>query len=121
MQRGHNLEFACQQCKTPVSFSIFEVENHPDVVCSHCQKSYRFEDEKLIRQLKKFEALCRQIRNSEEILGQTAVGIDVDGKQVKIPFKILLTRLSSCLDLTIGGQPFAISFRFEPLTDIPNP
>lgn len=119
MQRGHSLEFSCQSCKKPVRFSLFEIEEEPKVLCPHCKKSYLFDDEILKRQLKKFEALCRQIRESEEILGATSVGIDVGEKQVKIPFKLLLTRLSSCLDLHVGNEPFTIHFRFEPINDTP--
>lgn len=118
MQRGQTLEFECQECKTAIRFSIFQIEKSPHLDCPHCSKKYVFNDEKLIRQLGKFEALCRQIRDSEEILGNTSVGIDVGGNQVKIPFKLLLTRLSSCLDLSVGGKPLTISFRFEPLNDI---
>lgn len=118
MQSGQTLEFECQDCKSPIRFSIFEIEKEPKVTCPHCSKNYLFDDPNLIRQLVKFEALCRQIRESEEILGQTAVGVDVGGKQVKIPFKLLLTRLSSCLDLLVGEKPLTIAFRFEPLRDI---
>jgi hypothetical protein len=119
MQRGNSLEFECQSCQHPVRFSVFEIEHHPDITCPHCWKKYLLDDPTLCRQLQKFEALCRQIHESEEILGTTSVGIDVGSKQVKIPFKLLLTRLSSCLDLKIGDKPLSISFRFEPLNDIP--
>jgi DNA-directed RNA polymerase subunit RPC12/RpoP len=118
MQRGHTLEFNCQKCSKPVPFSIFQLEENPEILCDHCRKRYLFEDGALKRQLQKFEALCRQIRDSEEILSQTAVGIDVNGHQVKIPFKLLLTRLSSCLNLSIGGQSLMIHFRFEPMNDL---
>lgn len=119
MQKGHHLQFECQSCKHPVRFSIFELDTHAEIHCPGCKKPYLFDDPKLIRQLTKFAALCHQIRESEEILSTTSVGVDVDGKQVKVPFKILLTRLSSCLDLVINGKPFVISFRLEPLNDLP--
>ena len=116
MQKGHLLEFNCQQCATPVLFSVFELESqNTSISCTHCKKKYALQDETLIRQLKKFEALCRQIRESEEILGNTAVGIDVGNHHVKVPFKLLLTRLSSSLDLMIGNRPVTIAFRIEPL------
>ncbi len=120
MQKKHNLQFGCQGCKNPVCFSIFELDNpSSQVVCSQCKKKYAFSDETLKRQLKKFEALCRQLVDSEEILSNTAVGIDIGEHQVKVPYKILLTRLSSTLDLIIGDQPVTISFRIEPLRDLP--
>lgn len=118
-QKKHSLEFSCQGCKQPVSFSVFELDTHNSLVpCSECGKKYALNDETLKRQLKKFEALCRQIVESEEILSQTAVGIDVGEHRVKIPYKLLLTRLSSTLDLMIGNQPLSIAFRVEPLRDL---
>lgn len=117
-QKGKALEFHCQKCDHPLAFSLFELDENEELVCTHCNQHYYFNDETLIRQLKKFYALCSQIRDSQEILGNTSVGIDIGSEQVKIPFKLLLTRLRSCLDLTLDGKPFTISFRFEPLNDL---
>lgn len=119
MQRGHTLEFECQECQEAVRFSILEIEKKPQIGCTKCGKQYRFEDPTLLRQLRKFEALCRQIRESEEILSTSSVGIDVGSQKVQIPFKLLLTRLSSYLDLNMNGKSLKIGFRFEPLSDIP--
>src|SRR5690242_15916590 len=105
MQKGHHLQFDCQGCKKPIRFSVFQLESATPIMCEQCQKAYQFSDPTLIRQIKKFEALCRQICDSEEILSNTAVGIDVGDRHVKVPFKLLLTRLSSRLDLRIGDQP----------------
>lgn len=118
-QQAHHLEFECHTCKEPVGFSIFHIDAEPSVQCRNCSTDYVFDDEVLRRQLKKFYALCKQIRDSQEILGLASIGVDVQDKQVKIPFKLLLTRLSSYLDLMIGGKPLIISFRFEPVSDIP--
>ncbi len=38
---------------------------------------------------------------------------------MKIPFKLLLTRLNSTLDLMVGDDPLTIRFRVEPAKDIP--
>lgn len=119
MAKGHTLEFDCEGCKQNVKFSLFEIDHHPDITCAHCWKKYAFEDESLKRQLKQFEGLCRQIQESEEILGLTSIGVDIGEHQVKIPFKLLLTRLTSRLDLTIGDNQQTLSFRFEPLQDTP--
>jgi hypothetical protein len=112
------LQISCQGCQQPVCFSVFELENNNTLNCSNCSKKYVFADETLKRQLKKFEALCRQILDAEEILSHTAVGIDVGEHHVKVPYKLLLTRLSSTLDLMIGNQPVSIAFRVEPLRDL---
>jgi len=119
MQKGHHLEFDCLECSDSVHFSIFDLDK-PDtpIVCSGCQKNYILDDENLRRQLRKFEALCKQIVDSEEILGNTAIGIDVGGNQVKIPYNLLLTRLNTSLDLTIGDKNVSILFRMEPGMDL---
>lgn len=122
MQKGHRLQFKCLGCKELVEFSVFELESENHTLgCVHCNKNYVFNDSNLLRQLKKFENLCRTIKESEEILGLTAVGVDVGNRRVKIPYKLLLTRMSSSLDLKIGGEPVSISFRIEPGKDIPDP
>jgi NAD-dependent SIR2 family protein deacetylase len=120
MKKGHHLHFQCVHCQHPVQFSLFEIEGKDEPLsCEKCHKRYALNDETLQRQLGKFEALCRQIVESEEILSNTSVGIDVEGHQVAIPYKLLLTRLTSQLKLLIGGQQIAISFRMEPLKDLP--
>ncbi|MEX1012519.1 MAG: hypothetical protein WD595_05195 [Waddliaceae bacterium] len=115
MQKGSNLEFKCLECEKAVFFSLVNVSRDTSVECFDCGKKYLFNDETLIRQLQKFQSLCEKIHECEEILGNTSVGIDVGKEQVKVPYKLLLTRLSSCLELKIGDKPLTIFFRFEPL------
>lgn len=120
MQKGHQLEFACQSCQSPVSFSVLELNKQEgEITCPDCSLVYDFSDETLQRQLQKFESLCRQIQNSEEILSNTAIGIYVGDREIKIPFKLLLTRLNSTLDLMVGNKPLKIMFRIEPTKDLP--
>ncbi len=119
MQKGRTLHFSCLSCQGPVDFSIFDLEKlRWTIACPGCQKTYGLEDENFKRQLKKFEALCLQLIDSEEILANTAVGIKVGEKDVLVPFKILLTRLNSHLDLKIGDHTLRITFRIEPGKDI---
>lgn len=119
MQKGHVLQFTCQCCQNPVTFSIFDIDKK-NVCCSQCQTSFDFSDEKLGRQLHKFENLCRQIQESEEILSNTSVGIYIGDREIKVPYKILLARLNSTLDLMIDGRPLTITFRIEPAADTPS-
>lgn len=119
MQKGHHLQFCCQACQSPIHFSVFELEKNNQVQCASCGLVYHFNDEGLKRQLAKFENLCRQIQASEEILSNTSVGIFIGEKEVKIPYKLLLSRLNSTLDLMVGGRPLTITFRIEPALDTP--
>src|SRR6185295_7245940 len=103
-------------CKKPVSFSVFDLDHDHLITCPKCSQKYGFGEETLKRQLKKFAALCRQIRDSEEILGTSMVAVTVGRDEVKVPFKLLLTRLKSTLDLTIGSKKLSVTFRIEPVT-----
>ena len=120
MQKGHFLQFCCQSCQNPIQFSVFDLERREGISCKECGLLYDFSDEGLKRQLQKFENLCRQIQLSEEILSNTSVGIFIGDREVKIPYKLLLTRLNSTLDLMVGDRPLTITFRIEPVLDTPN-
>jgi hypothetical protein len=115
MDKKHTLQLQCQGCQNTISFSLLDLHKDTPLTCTECSKKYIFNDEHLKRQLTKFEALCRQILDSEEILSHTAVGVDVGDMHVKIPYKLLLTRLNSTLDLNVGGKAYSFSFRIEPL------
>lgn len=117
MQKFQTLQFKCLHCDTQICFSVFDLDSNFPLSCSGCVKSYSFNDPILLRQLKKFEALCRQIHESEEILGSACVGVDVGDYHVKVPYKLLLTRLNSSLDLNIEGKAVSMKFRIEPTKD----
>jgi len=120
MQTGHKLQFHCQECEAPILFSVLDREHFSRIVpCCECGRKYAFDDETLLRHLTQFEALCHQIYASEDILGSSAIAIDVGKHHVKVPFNILLTRLSSVLELNINGKKSEIFFRVEPLKDVP--
>lgn len=119
MQKGHFLQFSCQSCQNPIQFSVFDLEASEGIICPECSLVYDFSEEGLQRQLRKFENLCRQIQASEEILSNTSVGIFLGDREVKIPYKLLLTRLNSTLDLIVGDRPLTITFRIEPARDAP--
>lgn len=117
---GHRLHFACEGCEGEVHFSAFGGRDlQKPLICKGCGKKYLFCDETLVRQLRHFEALCHQIHESQEILGSSSIAIDLgEHHHVKVPFDILLTRLSSIIELEINGKKTVISFRLEPLKDV---
>lgn len=121
MQKGHLLQFSCQTCQSPVQFSVFDLDKCEEgTACPACGVIYDFSEETIQRQLRKFTDLCLQIQRSEEILSNTSVGIYIGDREIKIPYKLLLTRLNSTLDLMVGDRPLTITFRIEPASDIPN-
>lgn len=120
MQKGSKLTFPCLACQNQVAFSLWQLHKEQEgVTCSHCGALYAFHDPDLQRQLQKFDALCRQLVESEEILANTSVGVTLHGEEVLIPYRILLTRFHSVLQLRMGDLTVPITFRLEPKQDYP--
>jgi len=87
--------------------------------CPKCGKQFGIESESIAHQIKLFTDLCHQIKASEEILSSASIAVSVGSTEVKVPFKLLLTRLKSTLDLEIDGQKLCISKRAEFLKTTP--
>ena len=120
MQVGNNLEFRCIKdgCGELVKFSVFDVSKSHSIRCAACEKEYTL-GEDLVDKLRKFEKLCRAVNEAEDILSDTNVAINVYSHEVQIPFRLLLTRLNTQLNLTAGGKEIQIRFRVSPLKDMP--
>lgn len=106
-----SFELDCPACKQPILFSLSDLNE--TICCSNCSQKYALHEDSLKRQLKKFAALCTQIHDSEEILGNAGVAVEVGDKKVHVPFKILLTRLKSTLNLQIGKEKLVVTFRTQ--------
>lgn len=120
MQKGSKLSFPCLACQNQVAFSLWQLhKEHEEVTCKECGALYAFKDPDLQRQLQKFEALCKQLIESEEILANTSVGVTLHGKELLIPYRILLTCFHSVLQLRMGDINLPITFRLEPKQDYP--
>ena len=127
VQLGSVLEFHCvtESCGHAIKFSILDVADDHRLSCSACGQKYFFNPE-LVSALAKFDKLCRAIHESEEILSDTSVAVNVAGHEVTIPFRLLLTRLNTSLTLRITQEvngkeverPIDIQFRLQPLTDV---
>ena len=112
----NSFHISCVNCKTPVPFALRSLDTLPCIAkCPGCGKPFGIEPGSLARQIKLFIALCQQIKAAEEILADAAIGIQVGKDEVKIPFRLLLTRFRSTLDIDVDGQKFSISYRTEPL------
>jgi len=127
VQLGSVLEFHCvaEGCRQAIRFSILDVTGDHRLSCAACGQNYFFNPE-LVSALAKFDKLCRAIHESDEILSDTSVAVNVAGHEVKIPFRLLLTRLNTSLTLRIAQEvngkhverPIEIQFRLQPLTDV---
>lgn len=113
---GKHIEFKCikKNCTAVIPVSVLDIEKNHRIKCTNCKNEYYF-NEKLVDQIKKFERLVMAVQDAKEILGQTAVAVDVPGHSVRIPYKLLLTRLNTLLTLRINEEEIKLNFRVDPL------
>ncbi len=121
MKNKPDMEFECVSCSRPVSFSITDMKGQQErglieLLCGGCGKKFVF-DAKLSDQLQRFHALILAVQNAKDIIGNIHVGIEVGDRSVKIPYRLLLTRMNPTVRLDIGGQETHFKFRVEPLDE----
>ena len=110
------IDFQCieEGCEGVVQFDLIEVASSDfQAVCPKCHSPYEFEDElrdKLQRMLK----LILAIRESEDILGNCNVAVNVPSGEVKIPYALLLTRLNTMITLEFGDKKVDFHLWVEP-------
>ena len=116
MSKADIIRFACvkEGCIGQIPFSLFDMEKQPVVVCPVCENEYNFSRE-LLDKMGKLMRLMRAVQEAEGILGNVNVAVDVHGHSVKIPYRLLLTRLNTLLSLDIQGHKVDFEFRIEPL------
>ena len=116
MSNEFSMHLKCAQCADEVDIPFEPTARLPWVsCCPKCGKQFGIESESIARQILLFSDLCKQIKAAEEILSNASIAVAVGNKEVKVPFKLLLTRLKSTLDLEIDGQKLCVSKRAEPL------
>ena len=110
------LDFCCKQenCGGVIKFNLADVVD-PDfqAVCPECHSAYALDDA-LRDKLKRMLELILAIRNSEDILGDSVVSVNVAGGEVRIPYALLLTRLNTMISLDIGGSKTDFHLWVEP-------
>jgi len=111
---ANHIEFKCTGCGSNISFSILNMEHDEVLACGECNKKYFF-NEKFLDQIVRFEKLLEAVHNVRDMLDTTNVAIAFGDEEVKIPYRLLLTRLNTMLTLKIDGKETTFRFRVEPL------
>lgn len=110
------IDFRCltEECTGVVEFHLRELASKDfQAVCPVCHRAYVLDAalrDKLERMMKLIEAL----RNSEDILGDSVVSVNVAGGEVRVPYALLLTRLNTLITLNLGGTPTDFHLWVEP-------
>ena len=68
-----------------------------------------------LEKLEKLRRLLLAVKDAEDILGDVNVGVTTLNGEVKIPYRLLLTRLNTMITIDVGGQQVDFHFRVEPL------
>lgn len=110
------LDFCCQSqgCSGIVKFDLADVTD-PDfqAVCPECHRAYALDDT-MRGKLQRMLDLVIAIRNSEDILGDSVVSVNVAGGEVRIPYALLLSRLNTIITLEINGNKTDFHLWVEP-------
>jgi transcription elongation factor Elf1 len=119
---SEQFDFHCIQedCSNTVAFSVGRLAGDATVLCKSCGCEYKFQAE-LVDKFQRFAALLKAVQNTQDILGDINVGIQVEGHSVKIPYRLLLTRLNTMITLQMGGQKVDFHVRVHPLADLEKP
>jgi hypothetical protein len=107
------IDFDCQTeaCETSIQFNLMGLkENGGQVVCQKCHSPYQF-DREFLTKLQKLRNLVIAVHDAEDIIDETNVAVTTPAGEVKLPYRLLLTRLNTII--TIQGINF--NFRVEPL------
>ena len=106
---------SCTECNHAIVIPILSLSTLPLILqCNQCKKQYGFHDNTIVQQMKQFVSLCKEIKASEDILSASSIAVRVGQQEVKVPFKLLLTRLRSTFDLMVGDKKITLSYRTEP-------
>lgn len=112
------LDFDCiaDDCGETIKFNLMALkENDGLVTCDCCHRPYKF-DNKFLTKLEKLRALVMAVRDAEDIIDDCKVAVATPGHEVKLPYRLLLTRLNTLISLKVSDKVVDFNFRVEPLT-----
>lgn len=111
------VDFVCldNECTNVVIFNVMELrESKGCVSCAACHREYRFQAD-FLDKLERLRHLILAVINAEDILGNVNVAVTTAAGEIKVPYRLLLTRLNSIVTLDVGEQKVDFNFRIEPL------
>jgi len=111
------VDFVCldDECGSTVRFNLMElIRDKGRVACEVCHREYRFKTD-FVEKLKRLRELILAVTAAEDILGDAKVAVTTPAGEVKVPYRLLLTRLNTLISLDVGGRRVDFNFRVEPL------
>ncbi|MCM8535037.1 MAG: hypothetical protein NE334_03790 [Lentisphaeraceae bacterium] len=112
------IDYTCMEddCDQVIQFNLMQLKENKGILkCPCCHRQYEFADDLFLSKLEKLRKLLLAVQDAEEILGDCNVGVTTLNGEVKIPYRLLLTRLNTMITLDVGGVKVDFHFRVEPL------
>ncbi len=113
------IDFDCieDNCGNTIQFDLLTVQDDKGKInCTNCHKIYKFEQD-FLNKLNKLRVLIIAVQDAEDILGDCNVSVVTPAGDVKIPYRLMLTRLNTLISLNLKGKKLDFNFRVEPLND----
>jgi hypothetical protein len=113
------IDFECIEpdCGATIRFDLMSLEkNDRQVTCPDCHRPYRF-DKGFVTKLEKLRQLVLAVREAEEIIGDCNIGVATPAGEVRLPYRLLLTRLNTLVSLKAFDRVIDFTFRVEPLNE----
>ena len=113
------VDFDCIEpdCLNNIQFDLLSLEDRGhQVACSECRRIYEFDDA-FIAKLDTLRRLVLTVQSAEDILSDCNVSVTTPAGEVKIPYRLLLTRLNTMISLKVEDRTIDFNFRVEPLND----
>ena len=114
-QMRANVDFACldEECKSVVRFNVMELrKSKGSVSCPSCHREHQF-DAAFLDKLERLRRLILAVMDAEDILGDASVAVTTLAGEIKVPYRLLLTRLNTIITLEIAGKKVDFNFRVE--------
>ncbi len=113
------VDFDCTEndCGSTIQFNLLELNGDTgNIACPECHRIYEFEA-KFLAKLEKLRVLILAVQDAEEILDDCDVAVITPAGEVKLPYRLLLTRLNTLISLDCNGKKLMFNFRVEPLNE----
>ena len=118
-QMSAQIEFDCVEnsCENNIKFNLLDLKkNSGRITCSDCRRLYQL-DKDFLQKLEKLRLLILAVRDAEDILGDCNIAIVTPAGEVKLPYRLLLTRLNTLVSFDCNGKKLEFNFRVEPLNN----
>jgi hypothetical protein len=111
------IDFDCPaaECGKNIVFDLLTLkENDAQVMCGECMQPYQF-DNSFTRKLDQLRKMVLAVKEAEDIIDDCNVSITTVNGEVKLPYRLLLTRMNTLISLEIFDKVIDFNFRIEPL------